>query len=312
MGGAARWLLVVAAVALAAVGTAAILGQASSGAQPWDPELSDNFIFFKTLPFVMGLGVALGVLRARGTTAPQRRDGRVRRFSAGTIAGHWIATLGFVLALPTGIWQYLGGIIDVHLPVPLYLIYRVHYIGAALIVFAVANFAAYWWVNGDRSLWVPRGQWRRHLTGFAQELPSRLGRPLASRLGLDLTERPRPGRFTFYETAFSFPTWTFALALITITGIVKAMRYVYPIPGPVLFMASTLHVAAMGLLILKVLDHLRYTLPRWPLMVAMVKGWVSESALRRVLEPTTPATPSRTPEAVGAGTPAGILPGSDR
>jgi cytochrome b subunit of formate dehydrogenase len=234
----------------------------------------------------------------------------VRRFNTGTILGHWLITLGFLLALPTGVWQYLGGILDIHLPIPLYLIYRIHYIGASIILFTIASFVAYWWMNGDRALWVPRGRWREHLTGFALELPGRLRRMLASRLRLDLTKRPQVGRFSFYETAFSFPTWTFALALITITGLLKAMRYVYPIPGPVLYVASTLHVAAMGLLILKVLDHLRYTLPRWPLMVAMVKGWVRENALRRALEPAAPpATAARESPAAPAPALAGRTEG---
>jgi hypothetical protein len=310
VGAVVRWLLVLIGLAIAGAGFASVLAQASSGAQPWDPELSDNFVFFKVLPFVLGLGVVVGVFRARAPTVV-RDGGRIRRFSMGTIAGHWLITLGFVLALPTGVWQYLGGILDVHLPVPLYLVYRVHYIGAAIILFSIASFVAYWWVNGDRSLWVPRGEWRRHLTGFAQELPPSLRRQLAARLRLDLTERPRAERFTFYETAFSFPTWTFALGLITVTGLLKAMRYLYPIPGPVLYVASTLHVAAMGLLLLKVLDHLRYTLPRWPLMVAMVRGWIGEASLRRILD-GMPA-PNPAPEAASpARTPAGALGRSER
>lgn len=310
---AVRWLLVLAALAAAVAGGIAIAGQSASGAQPWDPELSDNFIFFKALPFILALGVALGLLAARGATVERRRDGMVQRFGPSTVAGHWLVTFGFLLALPTGLWQYLGGILDIHLPVPLYFVYRIHYIGAAIILFAVFFFAAYWWTNGDRSLWVPRGQWRRHLSGFAQELPPQLARRLAGPLRLDLSQRARPNRFTFYETGFSFPTWTFALGLITVTGILKAMRYIYPIPGEVLFVASTLHVAAMGLLILKVLDHLRYTLERWPLMVAMARGWVSETALRRILEAPGPARRPAAPETtVPAGTPAGMLGGGDR
>ena len=307
-----RWLLVLAGLAIAAAGAYVSLAQAGSGTQPWDPELSDNFVFMRVLPFALGLGLVVGLFRAGGWKSAVRRGDQVRRFSPGTVIGHWIATIGFVLALPTGVWQYLGGILDVHLEFPLYLIYRIHYIGAALILFSVANFVAYWWVNGDRSLWVPRGQWGRHLAGFALELPRSLGTRLAARLGLDLTQRPRPGQFTFYETAFSFPTWTFALALITITGILKAMRYIYPIPGPVLYWASTLHVAAMVLLVLKVLDHLRYTLGRWPLMVAMARGWVSEGALRGVLEPRVPSGTPHGEPAVAPRAPAGAASGSDR
>jgi len=312
MGTAARWVLVLAGLAILAAGAYVSFAQSGSGAQPWDPELSDNFVFMRVVPFVLGLGAVIGLYRAGGRKGTVRRGDQIRRFSVGTVIGHWIAAVGFVLALPTGLWQYLGGILDVHLDLPLYLIYRIHYIGAALILFSVANFAAYWWVNGDRSLWPPRGGWRRHLAGFALELPPSLGTRLAAWLRLDPNQQPHPERFTFYETAFSFPTWTFALVLITITGLLKAMRYIYPVPGPVLYWASTLHVAAMVLLTLKVLDHLRYTLARWPLMVAMTRGWVSESALRHVLDTASRPGPRQPEPTLPAGAPAGVAGGSER
>ena len=143
-------------------------------------------------------------------------------------------------------------------------------------------------------------------------MPAPLGARLAAWLRLDLDTRPQAQRFTFYETAFSFPTWTFALVLITVTGLLKAMRYIYPIPGPVLYGASTLHVAAMVLLTLKVLDHLRYTLARWPLMVAMARGWITESALRRVLDTTARLGSGPVGPTLPASAPAGVAGGSER
>ena len=205
----------------------------------------------------------------------------MRRFSRATVAGHWLITIGFVLALPTGVWQYLGGILDVNLPIPLYLFYRVHYIGAGIILFCVAYFLAYWWQTGHAGLVVPRGQWKRHLAAFARDLPPRIGRPLAQALRLDIAAAPtEAGQFSYYETAFSFPTWAFALGLITLTGLIKALRYLTPVPGPVLWGASTLHVAAMVLLVIKILDHLRYAFGNWPLMSAMATGWISEQYAR--------------------------------
>ena len=309
--GAVRWLLVLVALALAGLGAATIVGQATSGAQPWDPELSDNFIFVKSIPFVLGLGVAVGLARGRGA-GPQRRraDGSVERFRIGTVVGHWTLAIGFLLALPTGMWQYLGGILDVRAPIDLFLFYRVHYIGAAIVLFSVASFLAYWSINTDRSLLPPRGQWRTHLAGFAAELPPRLSGRVARLLRLDLAQRrPTPERFTYYETGFSFPGWAIVLGLITVTGLIKALRYVYPLPGGILYAASTLHVASMVLIVIKVLDHLRYTLPRWPMMVAMAKGWVSEGSIRGLLAGTSTAT---TPTADSAVAHAPAMSGSDR
>jgi len=270
-------LLVLAGLGIAVAGIATILGQASAGAQPWSNELSDNFVFIKTMPFALGLGVAVGLLggsgaRRRGAT---RADGSVRRFSRTSIVLHWLITLGFVLALPTGIWQYLGGILDVNLSIPLYFIYRFHYIGATVILFCLAAFVSYSWMSGDRSLLVPRGQWGSHLRGLMEELPHSIARRVAGLLRVDLRQpAPPAGGFSFYEKVVSFPSWTFVLTLITLTGLIKAVRFVVDIPGLVLFLSSTLHVTAMVLIILKVLDHLRYTIARWPLMVAMTTGWL--------------------------------------
>jgi uncharacterized membrane protein len=174
-------------------------------------------------------------------------------------------------------WQYLGGIIDVNLPIPIYLFYRVHYIGAAIVLFAVAAFMSYLWMTGDRSLLVRRGQWGRHLLGLAYELPPRIRAPYAKLLRVDLSQpRPPTGQFTFYEKVVEFPSWSVLLALITITGVVKAVRYLIPVPGLVLFIASTLHVAAMVGIVIKLLDHLRYTFPRWPLVGSIATTWVNQ------------------------------------
>ena len=273
------WLLVAVGLVVAVVGLMAAVGQAGSGAQPWGNELSDNFVFIKALPFVLALGFAVGLLMARTYGAKVRADGAIRRWSPGTVFGHAVLTLGLVLALPTGMWQYLGGILDVNLPIPLYLFYRVHYIGASVVLFGVAAFVSYLWMTGDRSLLVPRGQWARHLLGLAYELPPRVRQPYAKLLRIDLGQpRPPAGKFTFYEKVVEFPSWSIILVLITITGLIKAARYLVPVPGFVLWLASTLHVAAMVVIVIKLLDHLRYTFPRWPLMASMATTWIKEGS----------------------------------
>jgi hypothetical protein len=151
---------------------------------------------------------------------------------------------------------------------------------------------------------VPRGQWRSHFRGLMEELPRAISSRVAGLLRVNLREAaPKPGTFTFYEKVVSFPSWTFVLALITVTGLVKAVRFVVEMPGLFLFFNSTLHVSAMVLIVLKVLDHLRYTVARWPMMVAMVTGWLPA---RRPGPRRAPAT-----EPTGSSA-AGALGGSDR
>jgi cytochrome b subunit of formate dehydrogenase len=278
-----RWALVLAGAVATLAGAVAIAGQVLSGAQPWGPTLADNLAFAKAIPFTIGLGVLVGAVRglAPRVDRVERRaaDGAVRRFSPGTAALHWMAALGFLLALVSGAWQYLKGVLDVESPVFMPWVYRTHYIGAALLLFSMSSMLTYWWIAGVGSLLPPRGQRIRHLRGLAHELPKPLGGLLGGLLGLDMRRQPPPvEQFTYYETTVSFPTWVVLLGFVTITGLLKAMRYIYPIPGDVLWWASTLHVAGLVLLAAKLLDHLRYVFApsRWPLLTSMVSTWIGE------------------------------------
>jgi len=263
-----RWALVAIAAAATIAALVANLAQSASGAQPWDSELGDNFIFARSVPFTIALGVTVGLLRVR-----TRAD--------------WVMGGGLLLALPTGMWQYLGGILDVEAPIPLFWIYRVHYVGATLVLFATTALALNWWLAGDRSMLIAKGQWLRHLRGLAHELPAPLGTALASTIGLDM-KRPRPdaGAYSFYDKVVTYPSWTVAIALITVTGVLKALRYVWPIPGLLLYVASTLHVVAMVLITIKVLDQLRIELARWgtaPLRAALALVWAALNAVVALL-----------------------------
>lgn len=296
-----RMLLLIAVIATVA-GAIGIAIQLASGAQPWGPTLADNMVFAKAIPFTLGFGVALGTVaglapgvgtvRRRAATGPgspagpdegREAGGAVRRFSTLTVVMHWIAAVGFLLALVTGVWQYLKGILDVESPVFMPYVYRVHYLGATLLLVAMSTMVAYWLVGGVGGLIPPRGQRIRHLRGLAHELPRPLGSTLAVLLGLNMRREPPPTeQFTYYETTVSFPTWIVLLGLVTITGVLKAMRYVYPIPGDLLWWASTLHVASMVLLAAKTLDHLRYVFApgRWSLLTSMATGWMPARVVR--------------------------------
>jgi cytochrome b subunit of formate dehydrogenase len=278
-----RGALLLVGVVITIAGAAGIAAQALSGAQPWGPTLADNMVFAKAIPFTLGLGVVIGTVAGlapgAGRTRLRETDGAVRRFSGLTVAMHWIAAVGFLLALATGSWQYLKGILDVESPVFMPYVYRVHYVGASLLLLAMSTMVTYWLVAGVGGLLPPSGQRIRHLRGLAHELPRPLGGTLAVLLGLNMRRQPPPTeQFTYYETTISFPTWIVLLGLVTLTGLLKAMRYVYPIPGDLLWWASTLHVASMVLLAAKALDHLRYVLApsRWSMMTAMVTGWMRQ------------------------------------
>ena len=197
---------------------------------------------------------------------------------------HALAGVALLVLIATGGWQYLKGLLDADSPIYMATVYRIHYIAASVLIFVTVAFVTDWLLRGERSLTVGKGQLIRSLRGLAHELPKPLGASIAYLLGLDMRRAAPPTEeFTYYERAVSFPTWEVTIGLIVLTGVIKAMRYVYPIPGDLLYWVSAIHVGAGVLLGLKLLDHLRYVLApsRWPLMVAMATGWIPEAYVKR-------------------------------
>jgi cytochrome b subunit of formate dehydrogenase len=313
-----RTVLVVVGLALLAVGLGVDLMIWSSGAQPWGQLLGDNFWFARTLPFTLALAIGVGYWRAtgwRGGTARRASDGAVRRFAPSTVLLHALAGLALVVLICTGGVQYLKGLLDMETPIGMGTVYRIHFMAASLLIFVTAVFLTDWLMRGENALLAGKGQTIRDLRGLAHELPRPIGSTLGYMLGLDMRRAAPPtDQFTYYQRMVSFPTWELALGLIILTGVIKAMRYIYPIPGDLLYWVSAVHVGAGVLLGMKLLDHLRYVLApsRWPLMAAMATGWISEGYARRFhpawharLDAGEPAgaparTPATQPRAVGS------------
>ena len=275
-----RTVILLAGVILFLAGIALSFAIWLSGVQPWGQLLTDNFLFARSLPFTFGLGIALGYWRASGWklgTEHRASDQAIRRFAPSTIVLHVIAGAAVATLIATGGWQYLKGLTGSDSPIYMGTVYRIHYIAALLLIFVTVTVVTDWLLRSERSLTIGKGQFIRTMRGLAHELPKPLGTIIGYGLGLDLRRAPPPTeQFTYYERSVSFPTWELAIALIVLTGVIKAMRYVYPIPGDLLYWISAIHVGSGVLLGLKLLDHLRYVLSpsRWPLMGAIATGWI--------------------------------------
>jgi cytochrome b subunit of formate dehydrogenase len=259
----------------------------AAGQQPWGQLLGDNFLFARSLPFTIGLGIVLGYWRASGHqlgTVRRVADGAIRRFAPSTVLLHAVSGIALVVLIFTGGWQYLKGLLDVESPIYMGTVYRIHYLAASLLILVTTVLVIDWWLRDERSLTVASGQMIRSLRGLAHELPRPIGTTVAYLLGLDLRRAPPPtDQFTYYERTISFPTWVLTIGLIVLTGVIKAMRYVFPIPGDLLYWISAIHVGAGVLLGMKMLDHLRYVLApsRWPLMGAIASGWIPARYVER-------------------------------
>src|SRR3954467_14666490 len=152
-----RVLLVIGAVILV-VGLVVNCALFASGAQPWGQTLDDNFLLARSLPFIAGFGVVVGLFRAGVMRLGTERKGdAVRRFAPSTLWLHWGATLAVLVGLATGSWQYLKGLLDVSSPVPMPTVYRFHYIAATLLVFILAVVITDWSLRREGALLVPKG-----------------------------------------------------------------------------------------------------------------------------------------------------------
>ena len=283
-----RTLLVVIGLALFVVGLGASIFEWSSGGQPWGQLLGDNFWFARTLPFTIGLGIVLGYWKAYASSglSARRNDGAFRRFAPSTVLFHALAAIAVVGLIATGGWQYLKGLLDAETPIYMGTVYRVHYLAASLLILCSAVFLTDWSMRGERGLTPLKGQWIRAMRGLAHELPRPIGVLLAYGLGLNLRRAAPPTeQFSWYQRLIGFPWWELSIGLVILTGVIKAMRYVYPIPGDVLYWISAVHVGAGVFLAMKFLDHLRFLLApsRWPLMATMWTGWLPAWYVERFL-----------------------------
>lgn len=280
-----RTLVLLVGVILFAVGIGVSYAEWTSGVQPWGQLLTDNFLFGRSLPFTIGLGLAIGYWRASGWRWGTEQKGQsYRRFAPSTVLLHALAGVALLALLATGGWQYLKGLLAADSPVYMGTVYRVHYLAATLLILVSVVLVTDWLLRGEGALTIGQGQFIRTMRGLAHELPRPIGTLIAYTLGLNLRRAAPPTeQFTFYERAISFPLWELSVALIILTGVIKAMRYVYPIPGDVLYWTSAVHVGAGVLLGLKFLDHLRYVLApsRWPLVVSMATGWIPVGYVQR-------------------------------
>ncbi|MBV8720431.1 MAG: hypothetical protein JO318_15550 [Chloroflexi bacterium] len=313
-----KMVVVLAGVILFALGVGASYAEWGSGGQPWGQLLTDNFLFARSLPFTIGLGIAVGFWRASGWRwGTEQKGQQLRRFAPSTVWLHALAGIALVALIATGGWQYLKGLLAADSPIYMGTVYRVHYLAGTLLIFVTVAFLTDWLLRGERSLTIGNGQFIRSMRGLAHELPKPLGTIIGYTLGLDLRRAPpHTEEFTYYERTISFPLWELSVGLIILTGVIKAMRYVYPIPGDLLYWVSAVHVGAGVLLGLKLLDHLRYVLApsRWPLMAAIATGWIPTRYVERfhpgwyaqiTAAPTTAAPVPTVPASSRAATSAG-------
>ncbi len=271
-------------------------GAQSITAEGWPPQaalFNDALFLARATPFIIAAGIVVGIMQAR---ASARSGGdailgeEVRRHDTGTVLTHWLNAVGLIISLVSGAIVLRW----VERPPQERLIFVIHYLGAGLILFAIFNHLSRSGVSGGMGL-IPRNlKVIRDLIGELLEyaglfgpkgaalripIPRAIRQPIAiyarALLGYKESET---GKYLSTEKTLSYPPWATLITLITVTGLIKVMRYIYPMPGDFIASVTALHdLVAIGIGVMLIIHLLPLLLvpANWPLLLSMFRTTVS-------------------------------------
>ncbi len=255
------------------------------GAMPQNALFRATLLFAQALPFVMGLGILIGLYRLRIDSEKESSnaaDGTIRRHSWTDVGLHWLNALGFLLCLSTAamLLRWVNRILD------LQLIYVFHYVGSILIAYVLVSFVTHSLVGGYLGLWpklrdIPDalGELVGYLGIFGEpgvfgiRLPRKIAIPIARLcVTFGLRKPQEAGKYLATEKVLSFPIWSILASLILFSGLVKTLHYTWPIPTGVVGLATWVHDLTSIAIVVWLVVHVASTtlIPRnWPLFRSM-------------------------------------------
>ena len=295
-----RWLPAV-ILMLAVLGALAVLPSlgVAEGARDWYRDqvggsslYSLDVIFARLLPFLIGGGIALALLqRGRRQRAHAQLADSLQRHELTEVITHWMNAAGIGLGLITAAWLLRW----FENPFSLQTAYALHFLGAGLTVTAVAHHLTYQVIGGGSGL-LPRsgsdvknafaevigytGVYRGLRGVFDIQLPAAIRRPVQRLLRrYDIAPEPA-GKYLATEKVFSYSIWAALIAIVVVTGIIKTLAYVVPLPGGLRQAMSFLHDGVTILLVLFLILHVAalVLVPRnWPLLASMFTTRISRA-----------------------------------
>lgn len=287
-----------------------LIGTAVSAQTPtgegWPPQsvlFNDALFLARAAPFIVALGILVGIVQARAA-AQGGGDAivgeRIRRHDLSTVVAHWSNAVGVILGLATGaiVLRWVD-----YRP-ELRLVFLIHYVGAALMLFGIFNHLARHGISGGTGLIPKRLSVLRDLIGELLEYaglfgpegavlrvpwPKGIREPIAryarALLGYQTSQT---GKYLATEKTMSYPPWAILMGLILVTGLIKLLRYVYAVPSSLVATATAIHdVATIAIAVMLLLHLLPLLLvpANWPLLLSMFRTTVP----RKYVEERHPA-----------------------
>lgn len=266
------------------------------GAMPQNALFRTTLFFAQALPFAIGLGILVGLYRLRIGSEQESSNAPgdvVRRHSWTDVGLHWLNALGFLLGLGTAamLLRWVNRILD------LQLIYVFHYVGSIFIAYVFVNFVTHSLVGGYLGLWpklrdIPDalGELVGYLSIFGEpgafgiRLPRKIANPIARLcVTFGLRKPQEAGKYLATEKVLSFPIWSILASLILISGLVKTLRYTWPIPTGVVSLATWVHDLTSIAILVWLIVHVASTtlIPRnWPLFKSMLTTKVPQDYVK--------------------------------
>ena len=309
------WLALL--VGVLVITTSTVFAQGGGPLPPPSSFLADAILLARAAPLAILAGVLFGLWQAklqksRPKSAPNSPN--VTRHDFGSVVAHWTNGLGFIISLLTGamVLKWIGFFSDLRT------VFLLHYIGAALILFGVFSHLAQHFVAGGFGL-IPRsfrdvreglgelieytGVFGPEGAAFRLPIPQTIRKPIAGIFSAFGVAPPqRLGKYLPAEKVFSYAPWVIIVTVIVVTGLVKALRYIYPIAPEFVAQMTTWHDLFTAISVIMFAAHIAaVTLaPRnWPLLVSMFTMRVSRKHVEQwhplwFKELTTAEQPSQT------------------
>jgi cytochrome b subunit of formate dehydrogenase len=288
------FLVAVCWLALAGVASAQVAAQ-----EGWPPQtaiFNDSRLLALSTPFLIAAGILVGIVQARAAARGLGGDAllgdKVRRHDTGTIIAHWMNAFGMVSCLVTGalLLRWHERAMDLRTT------FIVHYLGAALIIFAIFNHLSRHLVAGGTGL-IPKsfriipeliGELFEYVGLFGPEgaafrlpIPKGIRQPIARYVRALLGYKPHDsGKYLATEKILSYPPWSILIGTIVVTGVIKLAKYVYPIPLTWVSAATVIHdLATLWIGIMLIIHMLPLlTVPaNWPLLMSIFRSTVPRS-----------------------------------
>lgn len=230
-------------------------------------------LFFNSIiyiyPFLIAIAIALGGVEAYTKRAgpPEVVDGKIERHrTTGTFLEHWTNMVGFLVCLATGILLGAAFIFP-----RLYtsitdraFAYNMHFVGIGFMLFALTYYLTDHILAGEYIQIIPNLSLLREL--------------MVEYKSMFFGAKPPPSKKYFATQEVAFSMWLVIIAVIGISGIVKASAHIWAIPGYLVGASTTIHDLFFLLAGVLFVVHVVLTLvpANLPLLKSLITGHISQ------------------------------------